>query len=888
MLSVFFTYSFKPKLSVLIVTLFFIFLNNGANAQVEILDKKFTATYKAKALKEVLSDITSKTTIRFSYSPKKIPEETMITTSFVNYTVNEALQLIFKTLPITYALVDNYIVLKQRALERVDVPVLKTKNVTFCGYIKDNETAEFLIGASIFIRELNEWAGTNNYGFFSVTVPPGKYTVEVSYIGYAHVLQNIDLVYNVKADFAMKYQSQKIDEITIAPFQKEVMITKMHAGQTNLSPEFIAQQPSFMGETDAIKSLEFIPGVCFSSDGSSYFHVRGGNYDQNLIIIDEATLFNPSHLLGLFSPIIPDAIKSVDIYKADYPINYGGRLSSIIDINTRDGDKSKFTSSGTLGLIAARATLEGPIKKDESSYFVSFRRSYFDAYLKPSVPSLLGLYFYDFTSKLNIKMGHKDRLFVTLYKSEDILRDKINADDSNGINWENSSFTLRWNHVFGSRLFLNSSLITSKYDYYVYASINSDIYWNSRIANSSLKEELSFYQSPELTMKFGMKLARYDFNPGNYYNPLINNYIQVSPVNSQETTLYAGAEHQIASWLKLNYGMRLTGWSNYGKAFVLDLESNADPKPFKMYGEKQKFYNHTTLEPRISLSLITNYASNLKVSYSRTTQFLNLISNSVSPFNSLEVWLPSGPNIKPQLSDIIDIGYIRLFSLFTMNTDIFYKFMQNQIGYQNHANMLVNPALEAALRQGDGKAYGFEVSIRKESGKFTGQLAYSFSRSFLKIKDVNDGRIFPASYDKPHVFTINLAWNMSYRWFLSSDYSLSSGSRFTSPTSFYNYQGYQVPVYNEMNNDHLPLYHRFDVAVRCRLNGFDHRFNHSLTFGILNFFNVRNPILVNFNKIKDEDGNFVIPMDKLNLRNTVSTIRYTYSLSPSLTYQFKF
>jgi hypothetical protein len=877
-------------LSIFTFCFFSLVLSITTKAQTSFLEKPFSAKYVDVPLKDILNDITEKTNIRFSYSPKKIPEDSKITISFSQTPLYDVLDQILINLPVKYEVIDNYIVLKKNAEDVSEIIADVIKKITFSGYIKDKESSEFLLGAIIYLKDLNLATTTNNYGFFSLTVPQGKHDLEISYIGYERMYRNIDLKSNYKADFSLSFRPQKMEEIIISSLQEEEINFKMRASHSRLLPSFVEHKPSLMGESDVIKSLAFQPGIVFYGDGSSYFHVRGGNYDQNLIILDEATIFNPSHLLGIFSPIIPDAIKSVDIYKADYPVNYGGRLSSVIDITTKDGNKNKFSGSGCFGLISARGTFEGPIKKDASSYFLSFRRSYFDAYIKPFNPSLKGLYFYDFTTKVNIKMGPKNRLFLTVYNGKDVLRTKVNGNDQNGINWGNTCFSSRWNHVFGSRVFMNSSFYASQYKYYLYSSVNNKEYWNSRISNVCLKEELTFYATPKTTWRYGLKLATYGFNPGNYVSPSNENNVQVSPVNSSEIIIFGGSEKELFPWLRLNYGLRLTTWQNSGEAFVIQYDSAHNQTGIKYFKKNENYYRHWSLEPRLSASVKTGTASSLKASYSRTNQFINLITNSVSPFNSLEVWLPAGPNIKPQYADIVDLGYVQSFSFLNLNlqTDVFYKWMYNQIGYKYHANMLVNPAIEGELRQGEGWSYGFEVALKKEGRKLSGQINYTYSRSFLKINELNDNKTFPAVYDRPHNFNISIAWQPCYRWLFTTDYCLASGSRFTSPTSFYYYRGYQVPVYAKQNNDQMPMYKRIDIAITLQLNKPNRAFNHSLSFAIINLLNQKNPIFMYFNKHENEYGDPVIPADRMNPQNLISTIRYTYGIIPSFNYQFRF
>lgn len=864
-----------------------------AYSQESPFSKTISGNYANKTVKEILTDIHEKTNIRFSYSPDKITESTRVSVIYYNISIANALEKVFKGLPVRYEFVDDYIILKKSREEVKETqPEMQEEEhpVTFSGYIKDKLTSEFLIGATVFFKEIGKGAVTNNYGFFSITVPPGKYETEISYLGYEKLLQNLDLKSNVKFDFGMNIQPNALEEVVITSFQAEDLVFKMRGSQSRMTSSFVEKKPALMGEPDVIKSLEFQPGISFYGDGSSYFHVRGGNLDQNLILLDEATIFNPSHLLGIFSPIIPDAVSNVDIYKADYPVNFGGKLSSVIDIHTKDGNKNQFSGSLDLGYIATRGTIEGPIKKDASSYFISFRKSYFDRYIKPHAPDLKDLYFSDFTAKVNVKLNAKDRLFLTLFTGQDYLRTQTGDNDQNGLNWDNKSFTIRWNHVFGSQIFLNTSLYGSNYEYFLYGSVKNGEYWKSAIANQSLKEELTWYVNPQTTWKLGFKISTYQFNPGNYFKNSVITENQVSPVNSLETSAYAGAEKEVNSWLKLNYGLRLVGWGNYGEAFVIQFDSLQQAIGKETYEKGKQYYAFTGVEPRLSASVKTGNLSSIKGGYSRVNQFLNLITNSISPFNSFEVWLPSGPNIKPQTADVFDLGYIITIprNLISFQASVFYKNMENQIGYKYHANMLLNPAIEGELRQGRGWSYGLELSAKKELGKLTGQLSYTWSRSFLKIDGLNNNEALPATYDKPHSFTASLAYQAKTRWLYSFDYCLSSGARVTTPTSFYYYQGYQVPLYTKQNNDHFPLYSRLDASISYRLNKKERKFSHHLTFAILNVLGKQNPIFVYFNKTKTEDGKLVIPMDRLKESSLTPSMRYTFWVIPSLNYQLKF
>jgi len=865
------------------------FLSAEMFCQQTNLDKTISVSYKGESLVKVLTDIEKKADVRFSYSPRKIPENEKITVTLDHVSLRKALQEIFLSLPVRYELIDEYIVLKKGPVKSLEDADQQEKKITLNGYIKDNKTGEVLIGATVFIKELELGVITNNYGYFSITLPPGRYTMILSYIGYRELQQKVDISTNTKFDFSLLSDPEELEEVTISSFQKEEVIFKMNSSKSEILPSFVKLQPSLMGESDVLKTLEFQPGISFYGDGSSYFHVRGGYYDQNLILLDDATVYNPSHLLGIFTPIIPDAVKSVDVYKGDFPVQYGGRLSSVVDIRTNDGNKNAFSGSASIGLISTRASFEGPLKKEASSFFVSFRRSYFDLYLKPSQENLLHLYFYDFTTKVNIRLGKKDRLFATIYRGKDSFRTKNEDADTTGINWGNTTATIRWNHIFGSRVFMNTTMYSSRYDYYLHSSIQKGEYWNSRITNFSLKEELTFYATPVMKWHFGIKLGFYAFNPGNFYSENQLEDYQVSPINSSELVFYSGAEHEVFPWLKLNYGLRFTTWANYGESFVVHYNEDYNQDFTEYYEKGEKFYTHRSIEPRLSASFKTGRISSIKASYNRTNQYINLITNSISPFSSLEVWLPAGPNIKPQYADILDLGYVQAFASdrITLYTDVYYKWMYNQIGYEYHANMLVNPEIEGEIRQGDGWAYGFEIALQKEGSNLNGQIAYTYSRSFLSFQELNEGRIFPSTQDRPHVLNLSVVYQARPRWLLSANFTQASGTAITTPTSFYNYRGYQVPVYSEQNNDRLPPYTRLDLSTVIQLNKKKKKFNHSLTFSIYNMLGIENPIYLNFNKTLVDDELFV-PADKLNPPDQTSSMRYTFKMLPSFTYQFKF
>jgi|WetSurSiteA1Bulk_404760.scaffolds.fasta_scaffold00024_4 hypothetical protein len=861
-----------------------------SRAQPPDMGQKLTVHYSGVALEKVLTEISNKAHVRFSFSPSLIPVKQKITYTAENKPLEQILNDIFLQCGIQFTLVNGYIVLKTIPDEITNQVPAKPESFTVSGIITDSASHEVLIGAAVYNAATGIGVVSNNYGFFSITLPGGTCKLQTSCMGYGFQTKTIMLTESTRWNIQLSQTPFTFREIIINPINQEQLVFNALAAQTNLDPSVVQRQPAALGETDMLKSLDNLPGVSFQSDGSSYFSVRGGNRDQNLILLDEAPIYNPSHLLGLFTPIIPEAIKHTEIYRADFPVQYGGRLSSVIDIRARDGNMMKFSGCASISPVSTRFSVEGPFKKEMSSYFMAFRISTFGLLVKASNPSVEHFYFADFTSKFNIRLGQRDRIYLTLFASKDAFINKP-GDIKNGLEWGNTAATLRWSHVYGHRLFSNTTWYASKYDYSLYTDYDKKLFWNSDITGTNLKSEFAWYITPANNLKFGFNLGGYFFNPGNYHssNALLDT-MRVSQVNSGEIVLYAGDEFEPAKWMKINLGFRLSNWSNYGEAFSISYDSKYIPVSIEKYDKGTRYYTRNYLEPRVSVSFKTGKSASVKVSYNRTIQHINQINNSISPFNSLEVWLPSGSNIKPQYADIYDVGFMKSWSgcAVDLNADIYYKSMHNQLGYSYHAEMLLNPYLEGELRQGEGYAYGFEIMLKKTQGRLTGQIGYASTRSFLHINTLNNDQWYPAHQDKPIDFSLSLDYKVRPRWALNMNVIYTSGMTISSPTAFYYYRGSQVPAYSQQNNDRLPGYKRMDIGSVWRLNKTDRTFEHYLTFTIYNFFNTRNYAFLNFSKIEEEDGKFYIPSDKLSRQEQLTTYRYIYSLIPSFTYSLKF
>ncbi|MEO9966318.1 MAG: TonB-dependent receptor [Reichenbachiella sp.] len=840
-----------------------------------MLRQKITVDFKEITLGEALDKIEKIATVSFSYSSKKTPVHSLVNLQLENKPLADVLNRLFQNQNIDYVVVENKIILKPAD------PAHSNAKYTISGYIQDENDGETLLGATILVTSLGKGSISNTYGFYSISLPEGHYQLKYSYIGYQDQYREVDLRADVLEDIKLLPNISQLDEIIVSPDDSTTNTEHIHANAYAIDHETVLLKTSAMGESDVIKTLDIIPGIQLFRDGSTFFNVRGGDRDQNQILVDEAPIYNPAHFMGLFSAIIPESIKDMKMYRGDLPANLGGRLSSVLDIKTRDGNLRRFSTNGSLGLISARLAVEGPIKKDKSSFFISGRRSYIQGIIKSADADIDKLYFSDFTAKANVWLNAKNRLFLSTY----LGKDEFSTDG--GIAWENKAGTIRWNHVFNSRLFSNITFYSSKYEYTLVQS--PDFIWKNHISNVSLKMDFTNYLTLTNTLKFGIKLSGHNFNPGN-----VEDQTGAIPVgqpfvpkrNATELSLYVSNDQKINdSWL-ITYGLRLSTWTNIGKTIEYEIDENYAVVDSTIYDTRDSYNDYGNLEPRLSLTYLVDNKNIIKFNYSRAAQYINLISNSISPFNNLEVWMPASVNIKPQVANQISLGWFNTSPDWQLSAELYYKHMENQLDYVNQASILLNPYLEAELRSGDGKAYGLETSLTKRSGTLTGTISYTYSKSTRQIEGINQGQEYVSLWDKPHQFVVNANWKSSPRTTFSGTLYISSGGPITTPTAFYEYAGRSVPIYAARNNDRLPVYHRYDMSVNLRLNKSLKKFNHYLTFSLFNLYAQKNSILINFNKI-EVDEKFVVPTNTLGSNPVVSSQVFVYNIVPSISYSFK-
>lgn len=867
--------SLKPLFAVFGI---FILSLVGSVCKAQNSDQVIDIDVAETSLKTLLETIEEKAGVSFSYNPNKLPL-TKETTYSANKPLKEVLGDLEDIFSVEFQFIEKQIIIKPKK----KVNDKKASTYTISGYIKDNKNGEALIGATVAIPALNTGTSSNAYGFFSLTVPAEEQLITFSFIGYKEISKTY--IQGASEELIeLEETIPMLDEVVISS-DPNPEIGEIQLSKSNLRPESVSEMPALFGEMDVVKSMEFLPGVKAHSDGSTFFYVRGGNRDQNLIMLDDAPIFNSSHMLGVFSTIIPDAINSVDIYSGDMPASMGGRLSSVIDIRTKKGNDKHTQVWGNVGLISTKLGVEGPIRKDKSSFLVSGRLSRIKWIFERENEDLKQLYFYDLTTKLNFKLSNRDQIYFSAYSG----RDNYFVDNS-GIEWANLAGTFRWSHIVNDRLFLNTTIAASSYDYFLHTDVEKNTKWKSHIANLNIKGDFTYFVKPENIVTFGLAINGHNFNPGNLTtdDPNVQPPL-VSIKNAFETVLYGQQEVKLGEHWGLKYGLRLTSWTNQGASFEFQFDESRNVTDTLFYEAGEDYNQYGNAEPRLGISYFINDQSAIKLSYARTVQNLHLITNSISPFTSLEVWLPSSINIKPQIANQIALGYQRSWpkSGLSFNVEAYAKRMFNQIDYQPHAETLLNPLIESELLFGDGEAYGAEFTLKREIGRLRGWAAYTYSRAKRTFDEINNGETFSSFYDRPHEVNLVLAYDLTERITLGTNWIYYTGSPYSAPVAFYKFNDQETPVYGEKNNARLPDYHRLDFSATFTLNKPQNtKFHHDLSLSFYNLYGRKNTLFINYNKTEVGDNEFKIPANLLE-DNRVTSQYYLFRFTPSLTYNFR-
>ncbi|MGB0975273.1 MAG: TonB-dependent receptor [Flavobacteriaceae bacterium] len=777
----------------------------------------------------------------------------------------------------------------------LSLQAIAQEKFTLSGVIDDTANNETLIGVNIIIPELQTGTTTNEYGFYSITLPKGNYNVQISYLGYTSVSQTINLDKNITLNHSLQESTETLDDVVITKNVEKINLRKPQMSVNTLAIKTIKQMPVVLGEVDVIKSITLLPGVTNAGEGSSGFNVRGGAADQNLILLDEATIYNSSHLFGFFSVFNPDAIKDIKLYKGGIPAKYGGRVSSVLDIYQKEGNKKEFHLNGGIGLVSSRLLAEGPIKKDKGSFLLGGRSSYAHLFM-PMFDLDSKAYFYDLNTKLSYKINPNNNVYLSGYFGRDVFQ----LSDSFTNSYGNAVVNFRWNHLFSTKLFSNLSLIYSDYDYNLDLNF-VEFKWKSGIQNFNLKYDFKHYLNNKLKLTYGLNSIYYSFNPGKIeptsdtsgINPykLIDKY-------AFENAIYLDAEHKISKKITASYGMRFSSFLRLGQDELsvyandnpilfndeLQIYESANPIGVETYSKSDVITSFNNFEPRFSLAYQLNDRSSVKTSYNRMSQYLHLLSNTSSP-TPLDIWTPSGKYIKPQLLDQVALGYFRTFKddAYSLEIETFYKTIKNRIDYVDGADLIANNDIEQVILNGKSRAYGLELLLKKTEGRFKGWLAYTLSKSEQKTEGrtanetgINNGQWYNTPYDKTHDISFTTSYELNKKWTLNSNFIFQTGQPTTYPNGQYEYNGINIPNYEARNSSRLPVYHRLDVSATFTPKpNSSKRWKGEWVFGVYNIYNRKNAASISFRENETSGNN-----EALRLA--------IFGAIPSVSYNFKF
>ncbi|WP_417213841.1 TonB-dependent receptor [Bizionia sp.] len=766
---------------------------------------------------------------------------------------------------------------------------------TLNGVISDSESSETLIGVNILIPQLKTGATTNEYGFYSITLPEGTYRVVISYLGYSEVSETITLSENITKNFTLTESVESLNEVIITEDVEKLNIRKPQMSLNAMSAGTIKEIPVVFGEADVIKAITLLPGVTTAGEGASGFNVRGGAADQNLILLDEATIYNSSHLFGFFSVFNPDAIKDLKLYKGGIPARYGGRVSSVLDIYQKEGNKNKFHMNGGIGLISSRLLAEGPINKGKGSFLLGGRATYAHLFL-PLFDLDNKAYFYDLNTKISYRLNDNNNIYLSGYFGRDVLSFSDSFENTYG----NTVLNFRWNHLFSDKIFSNLSLIYS--DYYYGLDLNFiGFNWDSGIRNFNVKYDFKHYLNNNITLQYGLNSIYHKFNPGEIkpsseesgINPdkLIDKY-------AFENALYLDVEQKLSEKIQLSYGLRYSTFLRLGQDELnmyannepvvfnqeLQIYEKAEPIGIEKYKRSKVLKSFGNFEPRLAIAYQLQNNSSIKASYNRLSQYLHLLSNTSSP-TPLDIWTPSGMYTDPQILDQVALGYFRNFKndVFSLELETFYKTVKNRIDYIDGADLIANDAIEQVILNGEARAYGMEILFRKNTGRLKGWIAYTLSKSEQRTPGrtenepgINNGAWYKTAYDKTHDISITASYDFTQKWRFNANFILQTGQPVTYPNAQYEYNGISIPNYGLRNEFRLPSYNRLDLSATYipkpeKSSGWQAEW----VFGIYNVYNRYNAASITFSENRDTGVN-------------EATRLSIFGIVPSVTYNFKF
>lgn len=836
--------------------LFFLVCTSVVFAQHKtILSQPVSINRPADSLIRVLHLLEEKAKCSFAFDPDLLRNKRTIPLNFLQTPLSEVLSQVLFGTNLGFKLVGNDIVISP----------LKEKKWTISGHVRDQASGEVLIGATVYLPQPGLGINTNQYGFFSLFITEGIHQLLVSNTGFQTREESIRLDQDLQLNLELTLKTNRLEEVEIK--SSNINPNPILLNEQNFGANQLNNAAYYAGETDVVKKLQMQNGIKALSEGSSGMFVRGGNSDQNLILLDEAIVYNPSHLYGLVSVFNPDVVNNVQVYRDYIPANFGGRLSAVVINRMTEGNNKEFHLTGGLNFLSARIAAEGPIVKDKSSFIFAFRRSLLDVFRsKFKLFNPFSVY-YDINAKANYKLNQNNTIFYSVYAG----KDKLLSENAYTNNWGNLTSTFRWNHVFNSTIFQNVSLIYSNYNNVL--DLNADTLsqktqWLTRVRDVTLKADYTYYLSPLNQIKFGGSGIYHMFNPGEVKQSP-NDEFNIRGDQSFEAALYYAQRLSLSPHFELDYGLRLSLFKNN------ELRNNVfDPQGNRLKIHEIKLFVNP--EPRLNFSYLPTADQRYFFTYNRNYQYLQLIQNSTLAFSSLEPWIPASKTIKPQHSDYFSLGYRYVPNQYIWSANAYYKFMDHQLELIDHAQIIKNPEVRKQLKAGSGRAYGLELEVTKTEGRFSGTIAYSYSRVFRKIADLNFGQEFVANYDIPHELKITTKYELNKRLSFQGFFIYSTGRPLTLPVGFYQHDGLNVPIFEERNTARFPVFSRMDVSAqyqfRTPMPG--RRFLSSiLSVGIYNLYNRKNPLYYHLNSSSFEAKK--------------SSIEYSLGFYPWIAYSFK-
>jgi hypothetical protein len=775
--------------------------------------------------------------------------------------------------------------------------IVNAQTQTINGKVTNKFDGETLFGVEITTADYKKGTVSNEYGFYTFNLPKGRQKIVFSYLGFKTLVKEIDLSKNLILNIELEEESNALDEVVVSTKERKIInkIKKAEMSVTQLKIKSIKQMPAIFGEIDILKSITLLPGVTTNGEGSSGFNVRGGAADQNLVLLDEATIYNTSHLFGFFSVFNADAVKDINLYKGGIPAKFGGRVASVLDVRQKDGNNKGFHFNGGIGLISSRLLVEGPIKKDKASFLFAGRTSYVNMFLR-AANKKNSVRFYDLNTKLSYELSNNNKLYLSGYFGRDVFE----LDNFFSNSYGNNTFNLRWNHLFNERLFSNLSLIYSKYDYDLnFETLKFE--WKSDIVDLNAKYDFKYSLNEKYKLNFGLNFNHYDFNPGELLKTSEDSSINEGKLDKKqayEPAVYVEMEHKVSNKLNLRYGIRYSSFFRVGSQTMklyqddLPVVYNADIDIYERgeeIGEESFDKNKTIasfggLEPRVSLAYQLSEDTSVKASYQLVNQYIHLISNTNSP-TPLDVWTPSGKYIKPQKSNQYAIGYFRNLrnNKYTLEVETYYKTVDNRIDYIDGSDLIANNHLETEILSGNSRAYGLELLLRKNKGRFTGWMSYTLSKSEQRVQGrtpeetgINNGDWYNTPYDRTHDLSVTGSYKANDKWRFGANFIYQTGRPTNYPSGQYLFEDTLVPVFVSRNAERLPSYNRLDISatLTSRKNK-NRKWKSEWIFGVYNVYGRKNAASITFRKNEDTFQNEAV-------RTSI------FGVMPAITYNFKF